>query len=182
LSGVQDWDLALRIAEKGKLHYVPKPLYRHRIHPLSVTRSDHIAQFRKSNQLRRRALERWLRAQSPYEAADNDLRTVHVNIPIDIRLLKAGWAAGQRYVANLLGNPLRTQIDFLRDSNSYFERIVWTDPTVPASLAGYLWSPLLLVGPETRPPREAGMCNVTSVPVMAFGPVLSARRPDHERQ
>jgi glycosyltransferase involved in cell wall biosynthesis len=53
-SGVQDWDLALKIAEQGRIHYVPRAVYHHRIHPGSVTQSRRVAMFRLTNEVRRR--------------------------------------------------------------------------------------------------------------------------------
>ncbi|WP_249212173.1 hypothetical protein [Burkholderia cenocepacia] len=53
-SGIQDWELALKIAEFGRFHYLHEPLYRHRVHTRSVTSSDSVGQFRKTNIVRRR--------------------------------------------------------------------------------------------------------------------------------
>ncbi len=30
-------------------------------------------------------------------------------------------------------------VGFAREFNSYFERILWSDPAVPAALIGYVW-------------------------------------------
>ena len=56
--GIQDWELALKISEIGKLAHIPEPLYKHRIHPHSVTESAKVGQMRKTNILRRRYLNR----------------------------------------------------------------------------------------------------------------------------
>lgn len=53
-SGVQDWDLALKISAIGKLHYVPEPLYCHRVHAQSVTLGRRVEMFRLTNEVRRR--------------------------------------------------------------------------------------------------------------------------------
>jgi glycosyltransferase involved in cell wall biosynthesis len=53
-SGVQDWDLALRIAADGALHYVPKAVYYHRVHARSVTMGERALMFRLTNEVRRR--------------------------------------------------------------------------------------------------------------------------------
>ncbi len=53
-SGVQDWDLALKIAERGSLHYIPEPLYYHRVHSASVTLGQRVRMFRLTNEVRRR--------------------------------------------------------------------------------------------------------------------------------
>jgi glycosyltransferase involved in cell wall biosynthesis len=53
-SGVQDWDLALKISEVGKLHYIPEPVYFHRVHAESVTLGRRVMMFRLTNEVRRR--------------------------------------------------------------------------------------------------------------------------------
>lgn len=138
-SGVQDWDLALRIAESGKLYYVNQTLYRHRVHRESVTRSDSVSQLRKTNIVRRRYSERWLR-----ESANSSMILANENFskstfPVELTALKESWRCGHRCVADAKGSFNISQINFLREFNSYFDRIEWDDPAVPASLAGYLW-------------------------------------------
>lgn len=144
-SGVQDWALALAIAQRGKLHYVNQPLYRHRVHAQSVTRSDSVAQFRKSNVLRRRYGERWLR--NPGFEADIAPQQVFArdDFPVSLAQLKAVWQGGVRCVADLSGRLDVSRSNFLREFNSYFDEIRWDDPAVPASLLGYLWSDAILV-------------------------------------
>lgn len=53
-SGVQDWALALEVANRDNLVYVAQPLYYHRIHPGSVTLSQRVRMFRLTNEVRRR--------------------------------------------------------------------------------------------------------------------------------
>lgn len=139
-SGVQDWDLALRIAEKGKLHYVNQPLYRHRVHRASVTRSDVVTQFRKTNLVRRHYSERWLRRLDS-STSQAEKRFSKDNLPIELAALRESWRTGHRCVADATGTLHVSQINFLREFNSYFDKIEWNDPAVPASLAGYLWNP-----------------------------------------
>jgi glycosyltransferase involved in cell wall biosynthesis/GT2 family glycosyltransferase len=57
-TGVQDYDLALKMSEKGNLVYIPKPLYYYRWHNGSVTLSKRVSQVQKSTLVKRRALER----------------------------------------------------------------------------------------------------------------------------
>jgi len=54
LSGVQDWDLALKVATPTNLRYLPSPLYYHRIHVGSVTLGQRARMFRLTNEVRRR--------------------------------------------------------------------------------------------------------------------------------
>lgn len=143
-SGVQDWSLALKIIECGKLHYIDQPLYYHRVHSASVTRSDSVAQFYKSNVLRRYFIERWLR-QSGFISAEASIRTYEqTELPIELEILKQAWREGA-YCSLQIKGPIKvSSCNFLREFNSYFDEIYWNDPTVPAALMGYLWSNSIL--------------------------------------
>lgn len=55
-TGVQDYELALKISSFGKVHGVNKYLYFHRIHAKSVTSDDNVRQIRKSNLVRRNSI------------------------------------------------------------------------------------------------------------------------------
>ncbi len=145
LSGVQDWALALTIAEDKSLYYVNQALYRHRLQASSVTRGDSVAQFRKTNILRRRFAERWLRTK------DFDPKTASIRVfksgdfPLSLDQLKTAWREGARCIVNIFGPLEISRCNFLREFNSYFDEIQWDDPAVPASLIGYLWSDSLLM-------------------------------------
>lgn len=52
-SGVQDWELALRLTKTAAFAHIPQPVYNHRIHAASVTSSLMMGQFAQSNELRR---------------------------------------------------------------------------------------------------------------------------------
>lgn len=160
-SGCQDWELALKIAETGKFQYLPQALYRHRVHASSVTQADRVAQFRKTNQLRRVFSQRWLRPDNhmsdscrPCLVPNNDSEKVlcfhgKENLPSLIELKKA-WLEGftcsfdTRVAADL------SVINFLREYNSYFDRVLWSDPAVPGALIGYLWSDQVLASSIIR--------------------------------
>lgn len=143
-SGVQDWSLALKIAECGKLHYIDQPLYYHRVHSASVTQSESVTQFYKSNVLRRYFIERWLR-QSRFIAAGAPMRMYEqTEFPIELEILKQAWHEGA-YCSLRIRGPIKASLcNFLREFNSYFDEIHWNDPTVPAALMGYLWSNSIL--------------------------------------
>lgn len=155
-SGCQDWELALKIAEHGRFAYIPQALYRHRIHANSVTSSDQVAQFRKTNQLRRIYGQRWL---SPYgaELTVKQLLTAlspsgneevvwftGKNALPTLTDLKATWSRGMICCFDLRGSFDLPVVNFLREYNSYFNRILWDDPAVPGALLGYLWSDQIL--------------------------------------
>jgi len=143
-SGVQDWDLALKIAEQGKLHYINRSLYRHRVHRDSVTRSDQINQFRKTNIVRRHYCERWFRnsASTPEVSIGREISVSE--FPVDLGVLKDLWGQGYRCIAKTTSMLSVSQINFLREFNSYFDRIEWNNPEIPASLFGYLWDPFII--------------------------------------
>ncbi|HEY0845161.1 MAG TPA: glycosyltransferase family 2 protein [Noviherbaspirillum sp.] len=150
-SGCQDWELALKIAEQGRFAYIPQALYRHRIHANSVTSSDQVAQFRKTNQLRRIYGQRWL---SPYGAeltmkqlltslspsSDDVIWFTGRKALPTLAELKSAWSRGMTCCFDLRGTFDLAIVNFLREYNSYFNRILWDDPAVPGALLGYLWS------------------------------------------
>lgn len=144
LSGVQDWDLALKIAEEYCLHYLAAPLYRHRVHDQSVTRSDMVAQLRKSNLVRRRYAKQWLCPIETLHRADRKVQVFAV-LPVALSVLKTCWQEEIDCVADARGVLNIEQLNFLREFNSYFEKIIWDDPSVPAALYGYLWDSTLLL-------------------------------------
>lgn len=134
-SGVQDWELALRISLGHRFYYLAESLYRHRVHGKSVTRSDMVSQFRKTNQVRRLYLERHHRTL--VSACSTRVFLVQ-DLPLPTHVLKAVWSRGGACVVDARGLVNLGQINFLREFNSYFDRIVWRDPKVPAALYGYL--------------------------------------------
>lgn len=144
-SGIQDWALALKIAEVKPMHYINQPLYHHRIHLLSITRRDSVAQFRKSNVLRRRFSMRWLRIKK----SEEQIATVKIfestDFPLSLDQLRTAWKQQIKCVAKISGSLEIPHCNFLREFNSYFDEILWSDPVVPASLIGYLWSDSILV-------------------------------------
>lgn len=145
-SGVQDWDLALRLAERSTLHYVDQVLYRHRVHLNSVTRGDLVAQFRKTNCLRRRFGERWLMPRGVQPDAPQAFVVFDAKrLPLPLETLKQSWREGKRCAVDLSGPINISTVNFVREFNSYFESVVWDDPAVPAALVGYVWDPAILV-------------------------------------
>lgn len=159
-SGVQDWELALKIAEIGTFRYIPEPLYCHRIHGSSVTYSDRVSQFRKTNILRRKFAERWL---SPHYG-DNSFRSVMKknieknmeeigntgcakflpNNKLTVDPLKQAWKAGRLCIMDMRGEYNKELINFLREFNSYFDLILYENPEVYGALVGYLWQKSIL--------------------------------------
>lgn len=150
--GIQDWELALKISEIGKLAHIPEPLYKHRIHPHSVTESAKVVQMRKTNMVRRRYLDRRApTANCP--AAGPHSRPPHVfdcnAVLPSLRELKKFKSSGHCCVLDLRGPVPTSAINFAREFNSYFDLILWDRPEVSAALIGYLWGEVL------SPPRAS---------------------------
>lgn len=158
LDGVQDYDLALRIAGKGKLRYVNKPFYYHRQHLSSVTSSDSIRQFRNQNIARRAACDQWYpKAVNPAEALtaylqsittgkivtleELEINKIGIYTPKNFTRSNVKEKVKQGYVCILdtRGETLGKWAYLLRDYNSYFDLIIVKDPQVAVFLLGYLW-------------------------------------------
>lgn len=138
-SGVQDWALALAIAERGDFVYLPRAVYRHRVHLNSVTSSDAVAQFRKANLVRRFFASKWLRTRVPLVSDDPLILMQSQLNNRSIPDLKNAWRTGRPCFALCESDDVGA-INFLREFNSYFEGIAWRNQTAAAALAGYLWN------------------------------------------
>lgn len=135
-TGIQDWELALKIAEFGNFHYVHEPLYRHRIHKKSVTSSDSVGQFRKTNVVRRKFAARWLNSER-VRAGEALFRSNSADALPTIAELKDAWRQGRRCEIVVKVDAPGPLISFLREFNSYFDKIVWESPETYAALLGY---------------------------------------------
>jgi len=132
-SGIQDWDLALRLSRKASFAYVPAAVYNHRIHRDSVTRSVKLAQFAQSNTLRRNIIdERFPRSSSAKE--------VFVSWFDGHKMLSdiIGVIADNHYVVfrQKCGLPLE-QLAMLREFNGFFDRLE-VESDVAAQLMGFV--------------------------------------------
>jgi len=148
VSGVQDWSLALSIAEFGAFGYLPQPLYCYRVHEKTVTLSSRRKQFQLTNVVRRRFATRYFKAEkfSP-RFADGDgahlpPKTVTL-ADVSLKSLPELWGA-QPLVLDATKGLTHPEIWFLREFNSYFDRILWSAPQIQAALLGYVWSPAIL--------------------------------------
>ncbi|MCG5078781.1 glycosyltransferase family 2 protein [Paraburkholderia tagetis] len=135
-TGIQDWELALKIAEFGNFHYVHEPLYRHRIHANSVTSSDSVGQFRKTNMVRRKFAGRWLCGER-VRVGDVLHSSSSAGALPTVAQLKDAWRQGRRCEIVVKADAPGPLISFLREFNSYFDRIVWESPETYAALLGY---------------------------------------------
>jgi len=143
-SGVQDWALALRIAEFGRFGYLAEPLYAYRSHANTVTFSDRRRQFVKTNIVRRRFAERYFKQRDVHnrfrdgERAEAAPRKV-VPSEISVRGLSEQWSARPLHLDTTAG-VTKEDIWLIREFNSYFDKILWSSPEIHAALLGYVWA------------------------------------------
>lgn len=141
-SGVQDWDLALRVARHGTLRHIPEPLYFRRVHNNSVTSACSIGQFWLMNRLRREALA-WFSSDFARAADYVEEKSIRVidrfETPSLAAMLLELALRSVRLVFQGRGRSLSVrEIDLLREFNSFFDRIEVAS-TEAAALMGYLW-------------------------------------------
>lgn len=144
-SGVQDWDLALKISEVGVLHYINIPLYRHRIHPFSVTSSDSISQFRKTNDVRRFFSKRWALSSSSQKSLECTCYFDSSSGIYSLQDLRSKVSLLNKNIFSIQSPSDVSLINILREYNSYFDEIHSIDPSVLISLNGYVWHDCKLV-------------------------------------
>jgi glycosyltransferase involved in cell wall biosynthesis len=163
MSGIQDWDLALKIAEVGEIEYIPQTLYCHRLHENSVTSSDSVAQYKKSNILRREYAAKWLLSNNSPQKDISDIKRIIKNDGIEslknldnvalfdtknLKLntwycpkeLKEAFSKNKICIMDARGNLDKSYIDFLKDFNSYFDLILCDRLSVSSQIIGTLWS------------------------------------------
>lgn len=164
-AGVQDWELAQRIAAHGgRFQYVPEALYRHRIHQGSVTQSQLVRQYWLSNRVRRDATRIQLRPQIDDIQAVEQGRRWSIALleadrpppekeclvvrelygPGDVALLKEAWRAGRICVFAPEPNQDLGHLWLVREFNSYFDAILVKDEATACFMAGYLWNHSIL--------------------------------------
>ncbi|CAD9227401.1 Glycosyl transferase family 2 [Burkholderia cenocepacia] len=149
-SGIQDWELALKIAEFGQFHYLHEPLYRHRVHTRSVTSSDSVGQFRKTNIVRRQFASRWLAGGRDRTGPVLRFSSEAGKMP-SIDELKEAWRQGRRCEISVPADASVPVLNFLREFNSYFDRIEWASAEAYAGLLGYVQPGVLVArAPEQR--------------------------------
>lgn len=133
-SGVQDWELALRIINKGEFGYINKTLYNHRIHGGSVSNSGSVSQLWMTNVLRRKYL-------MEFSIMGNDNINIEINeVNLeDIPYLSKMFMNGVRFTYRSSNRALnKREINILREFNSYFDEITILMADLP-SLMGCLW-------------------------------------------
>ena len=140
-TGVQDWDLALRLLADCRFAYLAEPLYIYRVHQETVTRSDRRAQFLKTNLVRRRHADAILgrtRAASALPLKTIDPETFRLRDLPDLY-------ARNRLVFDAASGIEPKHLWHLREFNSYFDQIVVYSADAYAALLGYVWNVDILV-------------------------------------
>lgn len=129
-SGVQDWELALRIINRGKFRYINRALYNHRIHNSSASTT----QLWMTNVLRRK----YMTDLSTAPATDTVIELNEIVLE-DIPHVSKLFMEGVRFSFRAGRDPLSVrETDILAEFNSYFDTIV-LPVTETATLMGYLW-------------------------------------------
>jgi glycosyltransferase involved in cell wall biosynthesis len=155
--GVQDYELALRIAKSGKFKHLSKPLYFHRQHNNSITTSDTIQQFRNENIVRRIAFEAYFPKSRIYENTDelslkseidtqisdtyeeNNEAIIFTSKKYSLESIKREKKNGKICIFDARNENIGEWIYFLREYNSYFDQIIVDKLELAAFLLCYLW-------------------------------------------
>lgn len=133
-SGIQDWELALRVIGNGKFHYLNKAIYNHRIHRNSVSNSGSVAQFWMTNVLRRIYLEK--NRHKGLNFTEVELNEIKFKDIVEVsRLFREGVSFAFRCNGPFIPE---NQINMLREFNSYFD-VIYVPMKDTSSLMGYLW-------------------------------------------
>jgi glycosyltransferase involved in cell wall biosynthesis len=172
-AGVQDWELALKIADTGgKFVYLSQPLYNHRLHGGSVTSSDAIRQFWLSNLVRRSYARRWVnRKISDQDSLAHAARICALmmngasvdprefvlitdfELPGTFKIVKEAWRQGKVSIYRPgLGKSVQ-QLNLVREYNSYFDAVLADDERTACFFLGYMWdhTALRFAGETSRP-------------------------------
>lgn len=154
-SGIQDWELALKISRFGRFHYLPEVLYCHRHHQASVTHSDSRGQARRSNMLRRAHIDECLSAL-PIPTGESAGGGGPSRFSVK-KLAGQGWYCpesvsmaireGKSLHLDATGELSPGELEFVVDFNSYFDRIDIDRIDVASQIVGSLWSPAILHSP-----------------------------------
>lgn len=133
-SGIQDWELALRFIGKGSFHYIPLPIYNHRIHNGSVSTSGATSQIWMTNLLRRKYM--FCLEAGPVRPLTIEIDRLSVS---QVKFLSDQIKKGTRfrYRSSSVGMS-GEDLNILREFNSLFDEII-VDERLGAALMGYLW-------------------------------------------
>lgn len=175
LSGVQDWDMALKISETGSFFYIQEPLYFHRVHSTAVTSAAKPGQFRKTNIARRNFFAK----RFEHTISDKEIALFvrqYASGAVNLEKLKASgvyvlsddyapvdqlielWSSYKMLIYDARKDFNFVWTDFIKEYNSFFDVILCTDPKAMTSILPYLWNPRVIYYPwKTRALSMPGM-------------------------
>jgi glycosyltransferase involved in cell wall biosynthesis len=133
--GVQDWALALDMAQSFRFRYIPQAIYLHRSHTSSVTRSSSTSQFRLSNVLLREKVFGRFQSENAVEA-----RFDANQFPRKTDSLRAAKKSGMICVVDFGEVVAPDSINCVREHNALIDKICVENPKTTVQLLGYLWS------------------------------------------
>jgi len=170
-NGVQDYDLAFRILRTGKLKYINKPLYFHRQHSGSVTKSQTVSQFRKMNLARRNYCDTVYPKKknttevinyfkeciiSGMECSQEQLTGSEIRLftvtTVTIAELKKALKQRMTIILDARVKYNKELKYFVREYNSYFDLILTDDSQIAISILGSLWNDQILWMPAFLDP------------------------------
>ena len=157
--GVQDYDLALKIAASGTFKYLDKELYYHRQHLSSVTISDSPTQFRKQNIVRRKAFESLFANEQKVSKKLSDLKPADVLEELNKNKEEFcliypddccfdnlyNMAKQNKYtILDCRGFDIGLWAYRVRDYNSFIDAIITDDPMITIFFMPYLYDPQMI--------------------------------------
>lgn len=170
-SGVQDWDLALRVSEQGPIRYIEKALYNHRVHSESNTFTEFVGNKKKASVVRRQHLERntdrklklgkirkilieELRANRSERLSSDLFQVMKISdISLDTWFCPAeisrAWSENKAVVFDARGTFDAKITEFVVDFNSSFDFVIVDQVDVAGSMVGALWNSEMLISPLT---------------------------------
>jgi glycosyltransferase involved in cell wall biosynthesis len=142
ISGVQDWDMALKFCQKGfTFKYIPQPVYNHRIHENSVTNSMKTMQFKLTNIVRRKYVElRYTHVALTNKNANWEI----IDAKCDLAKIKEILNSGKVIAFRFNDNTNAEDYWFVNEFNAYFNQVVLKYSSQYAFICGYLWDPKIV--------------------------------------
>lgn len=139
VSGVQDWDLALKFCQKDfSFYYLSLPLYNHRIHKNSVTNSMRIIQFKLTNLVRRKNVVH----RYPH-LLDNSSNVVYIDHRCDLSKIHNYLEEKSKLVFILDENSTSDDYWFINEFNGFFD-YVELNSVQYTYISGFLWDSKIL--------------------------------------
>lgn len=134
VSGVQDWDLALKFCQKNfSFYYLSLPLYNHRIHENSVTSSMKMIQFKLTNIVRRENVV----SRYPHLTEDTT-NTVSIYHKCELSMIHKYLNDNFKLIFVLDEHSTMDDYWFINEFNGFFDYIKLNSVQY-SYISGYLW-------------------------------------------